>query len=76
MMCDVMKNKILESSIDNLDLEENILNKLKSNNLLFVKDLWNSTRKDLKSINLTDREIQKVIIKLQLKGLDLNKRKY
>ena len=32
--------------------------------------------KDLKKMNLTDKEINYISIKLQLKGIDLNKKKY
>lgn len=34
------------------------------------------TKKDLKKMNFEDREIQQIIIKLQLVGIDLNKKIY
>lgn len=34
------------------------------------------TKKDLKKMNFEDREIQQTIIKLQLVGIDLNKKIY
>jgi len=71
-----MKNKILDSEIDVLTLNDNINNILKNNNINYVKDLWVLSRKDLKKFDLSDRDIQGIIIKLQLKGLDLNKKKY
>ena len=71
-----MKNKILDNEIEFLSLSDNVNKILKSNNINYVKDLWPLTRKDLKNLNLSDRDIQGVIIKLQLRGLDLNKKKY
>ena len=71
-----MKNKILDNEIEFLSLSDNVNKILKSNNINYVKDLWHLTRKDLKNLNLSDRDIQGVIIKLQLRGLDLNKKKY
>ena len=71
-----MKNKILDSEIEVLTLNDNVVKKLKNNNINYVKDLWSLSRKDLKNLNFLDRDIQGIIIKLQLKGLDLNKKKY
>jgi DNA-directed RNA polymerase alpha subunit len=71
-----MKNKILDSEIEVLTLNDNVVKKLKNNNINYVKDLWSLSRKDLKNLNFSDRDIQGIIIKLQLKGLDLNKKKY
>ena len=71
-----MKNKILDSEIEILNLSDDLYNKLKSNNVNYVKDLWTLNRKDLKELKFSDRDIQNIIIKLQLKGLDLNKKKY
>ena len=71
-----MKNKILDSEIEVLTLNDNVVKKLKNNNINYVKDLWSLSRKDLKNLNFSDLDIQGIIIKLQLKGLDLNKKKY
>ena len=71
-----MKSKILDNEIEFLSLNDNITNILKSNNINYVKDLWVLARKDLKNMDISDRDIQGIIIKLQLKGLDLNKKKY
>jgi len=71
-----MKVNILEKNIEFLDLNNCINKILKDNNLILIKDLWSSNRKLLKGIGLSDRDIQSIIVKLQLNGLDLNKRKY
>lgn len=70
------KNKYLEEKIEVLDLDSNIISNLKKVNIAFVKDLWTQNRKKLKSMNLSDSDINKIIIKLQLIGLDLNKKDY
>ena len=47
-----------------------------NNNVNLISDLWPLTRKDLKSFKISDKDIHSIIVKLQLNGLDLNKRKY
>ncbi|HHT37884.1 MAG TPA: hypothetical protein GXZ95_00515 [Mollicutes bacterium] len=71
-----MRKKALEQEIKILDLSSDIENILIINNILFVKDLWVLNRKNLKEINLTDKQINEITIKLQLLGLDLNKKVY
>ncbi len=66
----------LEDKIENLNLSKNINKILKENNIVYIKDLWNLTRKQLKVFKLKDNEIKDIIISLQLQGLDLNKRIY
>ena len=68
--------KWLDSPIEELNIKSNITEKLKNNNIQFVKDIWYLKRKDLKSLSFNDEEINQIIIKLQLKGLDLNKKVY
>jgi len=70
------KIKILDNPIEDLVLKDSIIKVLKSNNINSIKDLWYLKRKDLKSFNLNDSEINQIIIKLQLKGIDLNKKVY
>lgn len=71
-----MSKIILEKPIEELDLNTKLTEKLKSNNLVYVRDLWMLKRKDLKNLDLSDNEINQVIIKLQLHGCDLNKKIY
>lgn len=71
-----MRNKILNSDISVLGLDDKILNKLRSSELNLVNELWVLGRKDLKDLSLSDSEINQIIIKLQLNGVDLNKKVY
>ena len=71
-----MRNKILNSDISVLGLDNKILDKLRSSKLNLVNELWVLGRKDLKDLSLSDSEINQIIIKLQLNGIDLNKKVY
>ena len=71
-----MNKLFLEKPIEDLDINTKLLEKLKSNNLVYVKDIWILKRKDLKNIKLSDSEINQIIIKMQLHGYDLNKKIY
>lgn len=71
-----MKQKYLDNNIEILNVDKSIESKLKDNNISFVKELWVLKRKDLKSINFTDKEINDIVVKLQLNGYDLNKKRY
>ena len=69
-------NMILEKNIEELQLNNKIINKLKENNIIIIKDLWKMKRKELKQLGFSDNEINQIIIKLQLHAIDLNKRVY
>lgn len=71
-----MKNKYLDKNINILDLNEEIIDKLKNFNIDLIQDLWILKRNDLKKMGLATSEINNLIIKLQLLGLDLNKKVY
>lgn len=60
--------------LKDLDFEKVILDKLILNNIDSIGKLWQMNRKELKNIGFTYEEIKKIAIKLQLKGLDLNKK--
>ena len=68
--------EIISENIDILELDEVIINKLHKNNIYKIEEIWLLKRKDLKKMNLTDKEINYITIKLQLKGIDLNKKIY
>ena len=70
------KQKILEKNISKLNLSTKINNTLKDNSINTIEDLWKLKRKELKDMKLSDSDITQVIIKLQLYGLDLNKKVY
>jgi DNA-directed RNA polymerase alpha subunit len=71
-----MVNRILDKNIKILVLDEEILPVLKNNNIVNIRDLLVLNRKSLKNIKLNDKQINDIIIKLQLIGLDLNKKIY
>ncbi len=70
-----MRNKYLDKDISYLNLNNDINNLFKDNNILTIEDLWIKNRTYLKNLGLSDNEIKQIIIKLELIGLDLNKRK-
>lgn len=70
------KNIYLENDIKILELEKDIKKILNDNNVKTVGDLWILTRKKLKEFGLKDADIKLITIKLQLLGLDLNKKVY
>lgn len=69
-----MKN-VLDNKIDYLNISSKLEQKLNENNIYYIKDLWLLKRADLKKF-LNDKEVTDIIIKLQLSGLDLNKKVY
>ena len=75
-MVSYMKSEVLKKRIEILNLDENIIGKLKENEINIVEDLWVINRHKLKDMNFKDNEINQIIIKLQLIGIDLNHKKY
>ena len=72
-----MRNlSILEKKIEVLDLDDSIVKKLKQFDINFVNELWQCKLAFLKDSKFTAREINQIRIKLQLKGIDLNKKVY
>lgn len=70
------KNIYLENDLSILDLESDILEILSNNSIKTVGELWVYNRKKLKELGLKDTDIKLITIKLQLLGLDLNKKVY
>lgn len=66
-----MNDKILKQSIDRLDIDVRIIEFLKENGILTIKDLTNKTKTDLKNITLSLQEIHKIQVELQLLGYNL-----
>lgn len=65
---------ILDKNLSYLKLNNKIIKKLNVNNIICINDLWLKNRKYLKNLGLTDIEIKEIIIKLELIGLDLDKK--
>lgn len=57
-----------------LNISSKVINRLNKNNIYTIEELWSLNRKDLKNIGIVDQEINQIIIRLQLEGLDLNKK--
>lgn len=70
------RNIYIDKDISILGLDDNIACLLTKNEIRTVNDLWLKTKKDLKNYGLKDKDIKYVSIKLQLIGLDLNKKMY
>lgn len=60
--------------LKDLDFEKVILDKLSLNNIDSIEKLLGMNRKELKSMGFTYEEINEIAIKLQLRGLDLNRK--
>ena len=72
----IMNNKYNNIPIENLNLNKRIINKLKENDIFTVSDLRYKKRDFLKNINLSNEDINMISIRLQLLGIDLNKKVY
>ena len=67
---------VLEKKISILGLDESIEKKLNELDINMVNDLWECKLVFLKNNNFNNSEINQIRIKLQLKGIDLNKKVY
>lgn len=70
------KNIYVDKDIKILDLDKEIEEILIKNNIITIENIWVMNRKKLKELGLKDNDIKQITIKLQLLGLDLNKRIY
>lgn len=61
--------------LNDLNLQKAILDKLKLNDINYTEELLKMSRKELKLLGFSYEEINLIAIKLQLIGMDLNKRK-
>lgn len=71
-----MKREVLKKNIEILNLDDSIIKKLKENDINIIEELWVINRHKLKDMNFKDNEINQIIIKLQLIGIDLNHKRY
>lgn len=67
-----MDNKYLEQNIDRLDVPTKVIDLLKENKIVKIKQLCDKTKTHLKNIGLNSIEIEKLMIELQLLGLNIN----
>lgn len=66
----------LDEELHKLNLDKDLESKLIAQGFKTVKDIWSLKRTNLKEIGFQDKEINNIIIHLQLQGYDLNKKKY
>lgn len=71
-----MARIVLDDELSKLNLDKDLEVKLEDNGFKTIKDLWLQKRINLKQIGFCDKEINNIIIHLQLCGYDLNKKKY
>ena len=71
-----MDKTLLDESIDILAVSDKINKLLKDNNIIIIKELCSKTKTDLKNLGLFTHQITEIEIALQLKGFDLNIRRY
>lgn len=64
-------NKILKQSIERIDIDVRIIELLKENGIIIIKDLCGKSKNDLKNLTLSFQEINKIQVELQLLGLNL-----
>lgn len=66
-----MSNKYLEQNIDRLDIPSKAIDMLKENKITKIKQLCDKTKTNLKNLGLNSVEIDKLVIELQLLGLNI-----
>lgn len=66
-----MEEEISKKSVDNLDINNNIINILKSHRIRTIEQLCKKSKSDLKRIEILSNDIMKIEIELQLLGLNL-----
>ena len=62
--------------ITKLGIDDYIIKIFNNNDIVTIDDLWSLKRKDLKEMDFSSEEINHIIIKMQLNGIDLNRKKY
>lgn len=66
-----MENKLLKQSIRRLDVKDNILQVLEENKINSLGKLCGKSKSDLKKLELTQNQINKIEVEMQLLGLNL-----
>ena len=68
--------KNVKVEVSEVDFPNNIKDKMDINNIKILEQIWELKRSDLKKMGFSNNEINEIIVKLQLYGLDLNKKVY
>ena len=69
-------NNLLSEDINELNVSESILKKLRNHGINQIGQLCENTRTSLKNFDLFTEDIKEIAIQLQLNGLDLKNRTY
>lgn len=64
---------ILEKSISILNIKKDVFSKLILNKIEIIFDLCNYSRIELVDLGFTNEEVNEIIVRLQLAGLDLKR---
>lgn len=66
--------EVLEKDIEVITKNQDILEKLRNNGIILVKDLCSKSKKDLEELQIPNIYIKEIIISLQMNGVDLKKK--
>lgn len=66
-----MEDKLKTQSINRLNIQDNIIKVLEDNNINNLGTICGKSKTDLKKLDLTQHQITKIEIELQLMGLAL-----
>lgn len=69
-------NLYLQDKIEKLDFNSEFIALLHDKGINVVDDLWKLSRKDLKKMHFTDEQIKLISIKMQLWGMDIDRKFY
>lgn len=67
-----MNEKVLNQNIDRLDISCKLIQFLKDNKIVIIKQVCKKSKKELKDLGLSTNEIKQIEVQLQLEGLTLN----
>ena len=63
--------KYREQKIDRLDVNCGIIETLKNNEIITIRDLYKKSKTDLREMAIETNDINKIYVELQLLGLNL-----
>lgn len=66
-----MDEKMKKQYIQRLDINDKVIGILTSNNITTLGELCKKSKTDLKKLNLTQKEVEKIEIELELLALNL-----
>ena len=67
----MMEDKILKQNISRLGISDNSLDILKNKNIVMIEQLCKKSKTELKDMELSQSDIRKIEIELQLLGYNL-----